>query len=306
MKRILISLTLLLFIATGCISIKEVVPAKPEDRGNGIFSFTVHNLKFEVDAKSGGRISSFQLNDKDFLSGRQVNADNWGSTFWPSPQSAWGWPPSEEIDKQMYSGGIVENAIVLTSKKDSKLGYVIKKEFFGNPQDTSVTIRYTIINETDSTQSVSPWEITRVPPGGLTFFPKGKGEMKGKLAPLMKESEGMIWFPYQDSLIPSGHEKLMADGSEGWMAQVSNEIIFIKKWTDVPLEKNAPGEGEVEIYANPDKSYIEIEPQGPYTSLAPKATLVWEVKWYLRPLPKRIKAEVGNRALVDFARGVIK
>jgi hypothetical protein len=306
MKRILLSLPLLLFVTVACNLDKEPASAKPTDKGNGIFSFIVNNLGFEVDLKSGGRISSFKLNGKEFLSGKQVNPDNWGSTFWPSPQSAWGWPPSEEIDKKAYTGGIVENTVVLTSKKDSKLGYVIKKEFFANTKDTSVTIRYTITNDSDSTQSVSPWEITRVAPGGLTFFPAGKGEKRGKLAPLMKESDGIVWFAYNKDLIPEGHEKLMCDGSEGWMAQVSKDMVFIKKWEDVPLEKNAPGEGEVEIYANPDKSYIEIEPQGPYTSLAPKGILSWDVKWYLRPLPQGMKAEAGNKALVDFVKKVVK
>lgn len=305
MKRAFFSLPMLI-IAMACQLDKEATPVKPVDKGNGIYAFKVFNLDFMVDAKSGGKISSFKLNDKEFLSGKKINADNWGSAFWTSPQSAWGWPPSEELDKKAYKGEIVDNAVVFTSEKDSKLGYVVKKEFSANPKDTSIIIKYTIINNSNNTQSVSPWEITRVPPGGLTFFPSGKGENEGNLAPLMKESNGMTWFPYQKELIPSGHEKLMCDGSEGWMAQVSNEMIFIKKWADVPLEKNAPGEGEVEIYANPDKSYIEIEPQGPYTSLAPNATLEWEVKWYLRSLPKGMKVEVGNMELVDFVRKVIK
>jgi hypothetical protein len=90
------------------------------------------------------------------------------------------------------------------------------------------------------------------------------------------------------------------------MPQVNNGVILIKRWDDVPLEKNAPGEGEVEIYANPDKSYIEIEPQGPYTILAPGASSAWEVKWYLRNLPPDIKAEAGNKNLVDFVRNTVK
>jgi hypothetical protein len=306
MKRSLFILPALVLIGIGCQLDKKATPVKPVDHGNGIYSIELFNLKFEVDAKAAGRISSFKLDGKEFLSGKQVNPDNWGSTFWPSPQSAWGWPPSEELDKNKYTGGIVENSVVLSSEKDSKLGYIVKKEFLANTADTSITIKYSIVNHSDHDQSVSPWEITRIPPGGLTFFPKGKGDKNGKLAPLMKESNGMVWFPYQEDLIPAGHEKLMCDGSEGWMAQINNDMVFIKKWKDVPFEKNAPGEGEVEIYANPDKSYIEIEPQGPYYLLAPNAGTNWEVKWYLRSLPKGLKVEVGNTELIDFVRGVIK
>jgi hypothetical protein len=281
-------------------------PAKPVDKGNGIYALQTGNLIFEVDAKSGGRVSAFKLNDKDFLSGKNVNPENWGSTFWSSPQSAWGWPPSDEIDKLEYSGGIVESSVVLTSKKDPKLGYVIQKQFTANTQDTSITIRYTITNNSDSTRSASHWEITRVAPGGLTFFPTGKGSKTGKLVPLIKDSIGITWFLYDSTLIPAENAKLMSDGAEGWMAQINNGIIHIKKWDDVALEKNAPGEGEFEIYANPDKSYIEIEPQGPYTELAPGKSSSWEVKWFLKPLPEGIKAEVGNGKLVEWVRGLVK
>jgi hypothetical protein len=283
----------------------EAQKEKPVKKENGIYSFQVANLTFEVDAKSGGRVSAFKIDGKDFLSGKNINPENWGSTFWSSPQSAWGWPPPAELDKLEYSGGIENNTVVLSSQKDPKLGYVVKKEFTANAKDTSVTIRYTIINNSDSTRSVSPWEITRVPPGGLTFFPTGKGNKNGGLAPLMKDAIGMTWFAYNASLVPEGNVKLICDGSEGWMAQINKGVILIKKWDEVPLEKNAPGEGEVEIYANPDKSYIEIEPQGPYTQLAPGASSAWEVKWYLRSLPAGLKAEVGNKGLVDFVRSSI-
>jgi len=278
----------------------------PIDKGNGIYSIQTGNLTFEIDAKSGGRVSAFKLNDKDFLSGKNVNPENWGSTFWSSPQSAWGWPPSDEIDKLEYSGGIVESSVVLTSKKDPKLGYVIQKQFTANAQDTSITIRYTITNNSDSTRSASHWEITRVAPGGLTFFPTGKGSKTGKLVPLMKDSIGITWFLYDSTLIPAENAKLMSDGAEGWMAQINDGIIHIKKWDDVALEKNAPGEGEFEIYANPDKSYIEIEPQGPYTELAPGKSNSWEVKWFLKPLPEGIKAELGSGKLVEWVRKIVK
>jgi hypothetical protein len=302
------SILLLIILASLACTNKEskTETVKPIDKGKGIYSFQVANLTFEVDAETGARVSAFKLNGKDFLSGKDVNPDNWGSTFWSSPQAPWGWPPSEEIDKLEYIGGIVDSSVVLTSKKDSKLGYVVQKKFTASPQDTSIIIRYTITNNSDSTQSASVWEITRVGPGGLTFFPTGQGERKGLLASLMKESSGITWYEFNADLVPQEHAKLMCDGAEGWMAQINKGMIMIKKWNDVPLEKNAPGEGEIEIYANPDRSYIEIEPQGPYTELAPGASTSMEIKWYLRPLPEGIKAEAGNAALMEFVRRKVK
>jgi hypothetical protein len=107
---------------------------------------------------------------------------------------------------------------------------------------------------------------------------------------------------FKESEVP----KLMHDGAEGWLAQVNGDLLFIKKFIDVTPEKTAPDEGEIEFYANPDKSYIEIEQQGEYTSLKPGASLIWEVKWYLRTLPANAKAEIGNEALVNYIRSIAK
>src|SRR4051812_24478711 len=90
---------LLMFSCIACMNKEaENNTENPQAKKNGIYSFRIANLTFEVDAKAGGRVSTFKIDDKDFLSGKNINSDNWGSTFWPSPQSAWGWPPLAELD----------------------------------------------------------------------------------------------------------------------------------------------------------------------------------------------------------------
>ncbi len=286
-----------------------ITSVKPIDKGNGIFAFEFNGLYFETDASHAGRISAFGLNGKNFLTGKDVNPVNWGTSLWPSPQSAWGWPPSKQLDGLPYIGGIKDSLFIeLTSQKDSLLGYVFKKEYKANPADSSVTITYTAINDSEKKQSLSLWEITRVAPGGLTIYPSGKTKKKGLLEPLTKDSLGITWFKYVTEKIPSGDvvPKLLSDGSEGWMAQVNNGIILIKKFSDVPVEKTAPEEGEIELYANPDKSYIEIEQQGEYTALEPGKSLSWEIKWYLKTLPSGIDGTNANQALVDYIRKTVK
>jgi len=280
--------------------------AKPIEKSNGIYALQIHNLSVEVDSKVGGRISSFKIGNQEFLSSVSVNPDNWGSTFWPSPQSAWGWPPSEQLDKDQYTAKVQNNSFVLTSQKDEKLGYVITKEFYGNLTDTSLIIKYTITNNSTTTQSVAPWEITRVKPNGLSYYPSGKKSKKGDLAPLTEDSKGITWYNYNGDKIPPGVPKLISDGSAGWFAQINKGIILLKKFEDVPVEKMAPEEGEIELYANPDKSYIEIEQQGTYTKLNPGQSLTWEMKWYLRQLPKGVVAEPGNEKLIQYTMSIGK
>jgi len=265
-----------------------------------------NNQYMEIAPAIGGRIVSLKMDGQNFLTGKAINADNWGSTFWTSPQQAWGWPPSEEIDKKPYKVTFNGDTPVLTSEKDSKLGFVIKKEISGNAEDTSFTITYSITNESDSAQKVAPWEISRVHPGGLTFYPSGAGAKKGDLASLTQDVNGITWFNYESEKIPGGVPKLLADGAEGWLAQVNDGRILIKKFPNVAQEKIAPGEGEIEMYTNPDKSYVEIEQQGAYETLNPGATVTWEVHWFLRTLPKSVKVEVGSKSLLSYARSVVE
>ncbi len=283
----------------------QINPPQPVDKGNGIYTITIDAMSIEIDSKSGGRISSLKLKDREFLYTAKAS-DNWGSTFWTSPQSAWGWPPSENINSKPYTGRIDGLKVNLTSNKDDKLGLVINKKLSGNLKDTSFSIVYTITNVSQETKQVAPWEITRVAPGGLTIFPSGKSTKKGDLVPLMKDSSGITWFKYQADKIPAGVPKYFSDGSEGWIAQVSGNMILIKTFKDVEPANAAPDEAEIELYANPDKTYIEIEQQGDFTKIDKGSSSTWEVKWYIRSLPKRTKVDAGNMALIKFIRNTIK
>ena len=69
-------------------------PAVPTVRGT-VYTFTAGNTVFAVDAAKAGRIVTFSLAGKNILTAAKSSQDNnWGSTFWPSPQSDWNWPPS--------------------------------------------------------------------------------------------------------------------------------------------------------------------------------------------------------------------
>ncbi|MFN6945955.1 MAG: DUF4380 domain-containing protein [Cytophagaceae bacterium] len=268
------------------------------------YTISIGDLSMELDPQTGGRIVSINYKDHNFLTGADVNEDNWGSTFWPSPQKSWGWPPSEELDKKPYSFSREGGKIILTSEKDSQQGIVVKKEFEAGA-DTSILITYTIINSTTEPIAIAPWEITRVAPGGITFYPSGKGEKRGDLAPLTKDTMGITYFVYDTETIPGGVPKLLSDGSEGWMAQVNGNYILIKKFVDISPEQVAPEEGEIELYANPDRSYIEIEQQGALETVPAGDSYSWKVTWYLRELPQGITVP-ANDDLLGWIRNMVK
>lgn len=299
---LLLPVVMHLFLLSGC---TQTNSPKPVDKGNGIYSITVGEVYLEIDAKSGARISSLKLKDKEFLF-MDKTSDNWGSTFWTSPQSAWSWPPVVSINSAPYSGKIEGANIDLTGEKDEKLGFVIHKKLTGNTKDTSFSIVYTITNNSNEVKQVAPWEITRLHPGGLTVFPAGKPGMRGDLVPLVKDSSGIMWFKYKAEEIPSGIPKFFGDGSEGWIAQVMDNMVLIKTFKDIDPAKAAPEEAEIELYANQERTYIEVEQQGEYMKLDKGNSSSWEVKWCLRALPAGIKAEVGNMELVKFIRKTVE
>jgi len=80
----------------------------------------------------------------------------------------------------------------------------------------------------------------------------------------------------------------------------------VKTFAIVPRAAQAPGEAQIELYATPAHTYVEVEVQGAYETIAPGAALSWRVVWLVRRLPTNIPREVGSAPLLDFIRGVVE
>ena len=279
------------------------------NKKGGIISLNFKNLNLEIDSSAGARISSFKVGDKELLyTSRDSNNNNWGSTFWPSPQSLWGWPPPAILDNSPYKVTLLKDTVTLTSQNAILPSINISKTIYSNSIDTSITIKYSMKNTSDSAIKIAPWEISRVPSGGHIVFPKGNDTPRGELQALFKDSLGAVWFDYDSTKIPAGVPKLFADGSEGWLAYANNSRqIIIKKFKDSPLNLKAPDpENEIEIYTHPGNHYIEVEQQGPYELLSPGSSTTWTVKWYARQIPPNVDVSFGSASLLAYIRNVVK
>jgi hypothetical protein len=81
----------------------------------------------------------------------------------------------------------------------------------------------------------------------------------------------------------------------------------VKSFADTLPAQAAPGEAEIEIYANAGHTYVEVENQGAYVSLAPGAATSWRVRWTLRKLDlASTPASAGSAPLLDLVRSLIK
>lgn len=265
------------------------------------------NLQLVVNPLIGGRITSIKLDAKEFLVGKEVHQLNYGSTFWPAPQSIWNWPPPFTLDQAPYEVISSSKTILLKSKVDTVLALQFTKEFSISEADTSIQIKYTIINPSGKDTKISPWEITRMPKGGIAFFPKGLTEPKVKnFDPIpYEEINNLLWYKSENKK-ESNHKLSVADGSDGWFAYTVDEFIFIKKWGDVLPENQAQGEGEIPLYVSPDYPYLEIEAQGPFQIVKAGKEINWNMKWFIRKLPSQIKREIGNNELVKFVKRIVR
>lgn len=266
----------------------------------GKYAIELGDMVFEVDPQVGARITRFAWAGKNLLTGSDVDSLNWGSTFWPSPQARWNWPPVPEIDSQPYTAKLDGDALVLVGQAGDRAKVRVTKRFRALPMSMAIELEYTLENTDSAAASWAAWEISRVSPGGLTFFPTAAGAPVNNQLQLVQQA-GVSWYQHDPKSVPMAGQKFAADGSGGWLAQLAGRTLFLKQFDDVPADKQAPSpEAEIEIYAAP--GYVEVEPQGPYTQLMPGEHLTWRVRWFVREVPADISVELGSTALRDFAQ----
>jgi len=271
-------------------------------------------LSFAVDPRKGARLTVAALGGHNLLIGPEVNAQNYGSTMWTTPQALWEWPPPRELDEQPYEAtvetgleGDRETArepgrLVCRGPMSTRLGVSFIKEFWVEQSTGALVMRTTAQNCKRVPTKLGLWEVSRVRTAGLTFFPKGDGIYPpSKLT--VEEKNGFIWFAYDPASIDD-NQKLFADGSEGWLGHVDGSTLLVKSFPKIPRREQAPGEAEIELYADPGHTYVEVEQQGAYKLLLPHASVSWEVRWSLARLPASVEIAAGSVALADFARAL--
>jgi hypothetical protein len=279
-----------------------VTAALEGDAARSLFVLTLDDVRLELDAARGGRVTALRLGERNLLLGAEVDAINYGSTLWTSPQSAWGWPPDPEIDSEPYAGALEGEAVVLRGPPSPRLGVSIEKRIEVDRARGAFALTYGLVSHVARTLEVAPWEVTRVQPNGLTFFATGAGTFAPSDLPA-REVGGVTWV-HHDAAVITGHQKLFADAAEGWIAHADSDALFVKTFELVPRAAHAPGEAQIEIYASSFHRYVEVEQQGACEPLAPGAARQWRVEWRVRRLPAAMSRDVGSAGLVRLAREV--
>lgn len=302
-------------------SAEKAVPQPSPISSAPTYTLTTGGTTLQVSTANSARINSLKHQGTELLYLTATGGNVlWGSTFWASPQAYWTaacksantvdcWPPPAAFDGSAYAGGPVaaDTSLSYTGAADNYTHLRFRKTFSADLEDSSFANTYHLVNTSASPITWAPWEDTRFPSGGTTFWPTGTGAPTGNanLLKQVKDTLGITWFTYDSSAALSGTTKIFADGgAPGWMAHVDkNRILFIKKFTDTPPAKKAPGvENECEMYVT--QALQEMELQGPYEAIPANDSAAWQVKWLVRKLPDGV-AVSRNKGLADFTAQVV-
>ncbi|HEY3255895.1 MAG TPA: hypothetical protein VGJ91_18180 [Polyangiaceae bacterium] len=273
----------------------------------GKYSLSLGNTYLELDPTNGARMTALRVGGStgpNLLADSVVTgqADNWGSTFWPSPQN-WAWPPTEAdsinaINTLPYTAVSDGLTLTLTSQVNATAPTVsVIKKFSADLAKQAIVIDYTMSNGGTAPVSVAPWEITRVAGGGITFYADA-GDPSIVIAQTTL-TDGVRWYQHDPNVAPPA--KFFSDG-KGWIAHAAGDLLLIKSFPDISPAQSPTGEAEIEVYADP--KYVEVENQGAAQTLAPAEALHWTVRWYARKLPA--PAVLGSADLVAYVQNQIK
>jgi hypothetical protein len=286
---------------------------EPIERSATEFVLEFGDTKFVVDPTQGARVVTFSLAGTNLLVPTALSSGdpvvlNGGSTFWLSPQAAWGdWPPVAEIDSDAYAPTVTGSTINLvgtTATIGSTMAH-IEKSFTADLTAGAVDLTYEIHNDGTSVAPYAPWEVSRLARGGLTFGPGAKAPDAGarwEFEPTAIES--VYWWDDASSAASSlTNEKVSSDGEEGWVAHVDGNLLFVKTWTPVAAADIALDHGEVELYLG--DGYIELEVQGPQADIAAAASSTFAVRWTVRALAPGTDVSPGSAALLAAVDAIV-
>ena len=259
----------------------------------------VGDVTMTIYPTKGAKIMSLKYKDQEIIS-QQTAPESFGSTFWTSPQKEWNWPPVQEFDKGVYQVEERDGHLIMTGEVSPKLKYRIRKEFAVDEKNNAIVITYSIINESDETRQVAPWEITRVVnDGGVIFFDAPLDGITPAGLMSFKAEHGAVWYHPDET---GENRKINADG-KGWYGYCNHGLLLLKKFDDLKSQTSqltpAPGEAEIQVYVNRGKTYIELEAQGAYTTLKPHEELSWTVRWYLLPVSAAAQPSAELLKLVE-------
>ena len=183
------------------------------DRGRYVLDWGAGRI--EIDPVTGGRITALRLGGRNLLTGPDVDPANYGSTFWPSPQAVWGWPPVPEIDHAPYEvASEGPNALTLRGATSPVLGLSVDKRFVADRRPHGGAPD---LHDSQPRQRAGRGRALadHARAGrGADVLPDGRGDLPPSNLAVREQALGVTWYAF-DAAAMTEHQKLFADGARG-------------------------------------------------------------------------------------------
>lgn len=212
-----------------------------------------------------------------------------GDKLWPSPQSAWGWPPDPVSDSGPQTVRILPNRhLLVTGPASLKYGVRFTREIALNASGTGVTIRNRMTNVSDKAVAWGIWEVaqaddpeeTAFPVSPATLFPGGY-----KAFAETRPAEGQVTVQEGKVTIrrrADHNAKIGGRAPGGWIESRWGALRF-RVSADLPVSGTYPDDGcGQEVYTSDDPNrYVEMELLAPIRKLRPGAASSVVTRWSL-------------------------
>ena len=151
----------------------------------------------------------------------------------------------------------------------------------------------------------APWQITRVSPGGLTFYPSGEGLPPSNLG--VQDALGSTWYDYDRASITEHQKRYRRRARRVAGACRRRDALLVKTFPAVPRAAHAPGRGADRDLRQPRAHLRRGRGAGGlhHETVEPGGALTWRVVWLARRLPEILPISVGSEALLAHVRALV-
>jgi hypothetical protein len=192
--------------------------------------------------------------------------------------------------------------VILKAPTESSTGLQKEIRVVLDPRENRVQVEHCITNHNPFAVTLAAWAVSMMAPGGRAILPQEPYHPHpSRLSP----ARPLVLWPYTDMTDPRwtwgsrfvqlrqdvsarGAQKIGALNTQGWLAYVHGDRLFLKRFTPVPDAAHADFGCNVELFT--DEHMLELETLSPLQDVHAGESVVHREDWHLFR-----KVDIGHR-----------